>query len=514
MYNKYFKLIFLIFLCKTHYNINIMSFPNVSFIAYNSTLTGSKALRALNNSDYIQKILYDGKQNIMKNYCKLYDSAKKNEPYYDVLASQISMINTKLFEEYFEYIPVNLDESGINSNSFHPKQEDPLVFKMSSKTYNGYEILTRTYFDNYLNYKTANHIYIYGPITDLIINDLEIIIKNTIANNKQLYIHVQGENILDNQGNDGDTIFGMESKGNLFKNAFNYQNSMTNARKLRNIIQTNPNCEAFTIKSKIDSKLCVSKINNIELIFPLNNSGISIKNGLPYIYVKFYEDITKLINGTFYNNKTYLTLKINSIYQDMVDKDNTTSILFLLLNSHNINKTNVYLIGREAFHLTHDDIIVPHYQSMNFSALPDKIKPVNIDEQHKNIELNMGKTNNYYWPAFTNNMYDLKYDKNLSESHYKLMCICFKICINSMLYMYDITNYNNYIMNNNLIANPSNNSDKLPLLNEILFYPSLNSYIASINNNSDYLSKYGKLICSVTNSSTYLSTIELSNILI
>ena len=174
----------------------------------------------------------------------------------------------------------------------------------------------------------------------------------------------------------------------------------------------------------------------------------------------------------------------------------------------------MYLIGREAFHLTHKDIIVPHYQSMNFSALPDKIKPLNIEDEHKNIELNMGQTHNYYWPAFTNSDYDLKYDMNLTESHYKLMSICFKICINSMLYMYEITNFNNYIINNNLIANPSNNNDKLPLLNEILFYPSLNSYISSINNNSAYLSKYGKVICSVTNSSTYLSTIELSNILI
>ena len=63
-------------------------------------------------------------------------------------------------------------------------------------------------------------------VNDFISNALFAAINNTIANNKQLFIHFQGENILDNQGNDGDTIFGMESKGNLFKNAFNYQNSM------------------------------------------------------------------------------------------------------------------------------------------------------------------------------------------------------------------------------------------------------------------------------------------------
>jgi len=48
-----------------------MSFPNVVFIAYNSTLTGSKALRALNNCNSIQKNLYNGKKNIMKDYCEV-----------------------------------------------------------------------------------------------------------------------------------------------------------------------------------------------------------------------------------------------------------------------------------------------------------------------------------------------------------------------------------------------------------------------------------------------------------
>ena len=63
--------------------------------------------------------------------------------------------------------------------------------------------------------------------------------KNHISNNTQLVIHLQGENFLNNQGNDGDMIFGMESKGNLFKNAFNYQNCMKNAQKLRRFIQSN-----------------------------------------------------------------------------------------------------------------------------------------------------------------------------------------------------------------------------------------------------------------------------------
>jgi hypothetical protein len=492
-----------------------MNFPNIVFIAYNSTLTGSKALRTLNNSDNIQKTLYEGQMNIMKYYCKLYDNSKKNEPYFDLLASQISMINWELFDTYFDYIPVDLDSSGIHSNRFLDTQEDPLIFKMTSKIYNGYDKLTREYLDNYLNYKMANHIYIYGPITDLIYTDIIEIINKTIELNEQLFIHFQGENILDNMGNDGDTIFGMESKGNIFKNSFNYQNSMSNSNKFRNFIQTNDKCGALTIISKTDSKLCVNKINNVDLKFPLNENGEKIKNGLPYIYINFYETIGKLLDGKYYNNGTYLSLKIHSIYQDMVDKDNTSSVLFLLLNSDNLNRINIYLIGREAYNLTYNNNIINQHQSMNFSLIPDKIKPYNIDELHKNIELNMSLGTTSYWPAFKNNLYDLKYDYETTCYHYLLMTECFKICINSMLNLYECYRNDNYCIHKDLlIANPSTNSNKIALLNEILFYPSLNSYIASINNNSNYLNKYGDIIITVLNTKNYLSDIELNQIYI
>lgn len=492
-----------------------MSFPNIVFIAYNSTLTGSKALRALNNCDDIQKKLYEGKQNIMKDYCKLYDGVKKNEPYFDVLASQISMINSELFDRYFDYIPVDLNSSGTNPNRFLDTQEKPLIFKMNSKIFNGYNKLTRQYFDKYLNYKTAHHIYIYGPITDLIYDDLITIINKTIESNEQLFIHFQGENILDNLGNDGDTIFGMESKGNLFKNSFNYQNSMTNSNKFRNFIKTNYYCESFTITSKTDYKLCEHKINNEELKFPLNEEGVKIKNGLPNIYINFYQTISNLINGTYYNNGTYLTLKIHSVYQDMVDKDNTSSMLFLLLNSHNLNVVKIYLIGREAYNLTYDSSIINQHQSMNFSFIPDKIKPTSIIEEHKNIELDMKANTDSYWPAFKNTLYDLKYDYDTTCYHYLLMSECFKICINSMLNLYEYESLSNFYINKDLlIANPSYNSEKIGLLNEILFYPALNSYIVSINTNSGYLNKYGKKIKSVLNTKDYLSDLELNKICI
>jgi len=485
-----------------------MSSANVVFISYNSTLTGSKALRALNNNFTIQSNLYKGSNNMMKTYCKYYDNAKKNEPYYDVLASQISMLNQDIFDRYFTYKPVNLIETGTNENNFHPSQEDPLVFKMKSKNLNGFETVTREFMENNLNYSDSNtkHIYIYGPIADLVLSNVMSQIKYTIKNNEKLFIHFQGENILDNLGNDGDTIFGMESKGNLFKNAFNYQNSMKNARILRNFIQENSNCESFTIISNITPELCVNKVNNEELKFPLNNEGNIIKNGLPKIYLTFYEDIKNLINGTF-KSSYYLKLNVFDIYQDMVDKDNMTSVMFLLINTIDTKYLKLYLIGRESFRLTYNNEIISHYQSMNFSLLPDIIKP-NIEELHKNIELDMKYTTDYYWPKFKNSNYDLVYDNDITINHYMLFCKCFTIILNKMNSFYNIK-FNNYICTNSLIANPSSDEKKRPLLNEILFYPSLNSYICSINNIDSVYFQENTVFKNIKKSTDYVSDTEL-----
>jgi len=107
---------------------------NVVFIAYNSTITGSKALRVYNEMNSTQELLYkNNSENMVKTYCENYDKAKKNEPFYDVIASQIAILNQKDFDNNFTYCAVDLVEEGSNLNSFHPSQPDPVVFKMNSK---------------------------------------------------------------------------------------------------------------------------------------------------------------------------------------------------------------------------------------------------------------------------------------------------------------------------------------------------------------------------------------------
>ena len=59
-------------------------------------------------------------------------------------------------------------------------------------------------------------------------------------------------------------------------------------------------------------------------------------------------------------------------FQDMVDKDNMTSVMFLLINTIDTKYLKLYLIGRESFRLTYNNEIISHYQSMNFSLLPDR----------------------------------------------------------------------------------------------------------------------------------------------
>ncbi len=486
---------------------------NVVFIAYNSTITGSKALRVYNEMNSTQELLYkNDSENMVKSYCENYDKAKKNEPFYDVIASQIATLNQKDFDNNFTYCPVDLVEEGNNMNSFHPSQSDPLVFKMTSKSIEEQETFTRDNFNDYYKYSnpTTEHIFIYGPITDTIYENMEVNMLKHYSNNTQLIIHLQGENYLDNQGNDGDIIFGMESKGNLFKNAFNYQNCMKNAQKLRNFIQSKSFCEAFTV-------ICTSKerettINKTPLIWKNRNGTTeNIIGGLPQIYIDFYNDISYLLKGELdYTSNYYQELNITNIYQDMVDKDNSSSIVFLILKSRNEPKT--HLIGREAFRLLYKGKEIPHYQSLNWSNIPEVIKPDNISQDHKNIDLDMSKTTTTYWPAFKDINYKLKYSPYDTVNHYILMNNCFKLSINNLLEFY-YKKYDNFNTSfSEYIACPSDIVD-VPLMNEIIFFPALNTLIKSVNSiDSSILKEIHPNLSKIISNQTYLNNDELSDI--
>ena len=486
---------------------------NIAFIAYNSTITGGKALRVLNEMNSTQDMLYKNEsKNMVKSYCENYDKAKKNEPFYDVIASQIASLNQIDFDRNFTYCAVNLDEEGSNIDSFHPSQPDPLIFKMNSKYIEGKEKFTRNNFNEYYKYNNPDteHLFIYGPLTDSMYKDIENNMKTHISNNTQLVIHLQGENFLNNEGNDGDMIFGIESKGNLFKNAFNYQNCMKNAQKLRRFIQSNSQCESFTVLCTSPENLRQNKINGTELSWKSRDgTKTPIVGGLPKIYYDFYEDISHLIQGKLdYSAKFYEKLNITKIYQDMVDKDNSSSIVFLILNSLNIPET--HLIGREAFSLLYNKEKVSHHQFLNSTLAPSFLKPDSISKTHNNIELDMAKATDTYWPVFKDTNYELEYSSYDTINHYILMTNCFEISIHNLLECYD-KKYDGFCTDfSKNIAKPSDKKNT-PLMNEIIFFPALNTLIKSINNiDTTEINKIHSELTEITSNSTYLSNNKLS----
>lgn len=487
----------------------------VVFIAYNSTTTGSKALRSLNNAPDMQDLLYGSEhQNMTKEYCRLYDVGKKNEPFYDVLASQIACSNTHTFDSYFQYVPIKLTSSGSEYDNFNfsksDKQTDPLVFTMESTMYKGHSTVTRDYFEKDLNYYNGEHIFIYGPITDIIFN--KIIIKTHQTKKSNLFIHLQGENILNNQGADGDTLFGMESKGNLFNNSFNYQNHMDNANKLRNYIESTNNCLSFTVVCNQDSHY-VKEYKGEPVRFPINTGDV-VKLGYPKIYDLFYNHIVELINGTYDFNFIYQRLYITDVYQDMTDKDNITSIVYLILHSVNHYDMDVFLIGKEHFKLFYGSEEVPHYNLINFAKFPEKFKP-NISE-HKNIELNMGASSAKYWPDFKDSNYRLEYDDFMTKKLYVLTCELVKIVINDLLMWYKVSFDKFIVLPDHLIPDPScDKSNTLALFNEILYFPVVNTYLQAINTvdrkvgRFDLTASINPIFTNVISSDTYLNNYQL-----
>ena len=342
--------------------------------------------------------------------------------------------------------------------------------------------------------------------------DIENNMKKHISNNTQLVIHLQGENFLNKEGNDGDMIFGMESKGNLFKNSFNYQNCMKNAQKLRKFIQSNSQCESFTILCTSPEDERKTKINEISLTWKNRDGKITpIEGGLPEIYIDFYSDISDLIQGKLdYSAKFYEKLNITKIYQDMVDKDNSSSVVFLILNS--LNNPETHLIGREAFSLLYNKEEVPHHQFLNCAFAPSFLKPDSISQTHNNIELDMTKATDTYWPAFKDTNYKLEYSSYDTVNHYILMTNCFKISIHNLLECYDKT-YDGFCTNfSKNIAKPSEKKNA-PLMNEIIFFPALNTLIKSINIiDKTKLNEIHIELTEITSNSTYLSNNKLSNL--
>ena len=64
---------------------------------------------------------------------------------------------------------------------------------MNSKYIEGKETFTRENFNQHYKYNQSNteHLFIYGPITDSIYQEIEINMKNHISNNTQLVIHLR-----------------------------------------------------------------------------------------------------------------------------------------------------------------------------------------------------------------------------------------------------------------------------------------------------------------------------------
>ena len=194
----------------------------------------------------------------------------------------------------------------------------------------------------------------------------------------------------------------------------------------------------------------------------------------------------------------------------MVDKDNSSSIVFLILNSFHNPET--YLIGREAFTLMYDKKEISHHQFLNSSMAPSFLKPDSISKTHNNIELDLSKTTDTYWPAFKDTNYELEYSSYDTVNHYILMTKCFKITIDNLLQSYHKTYDSFNIDFSKYIAIPSDKKP-MPIMNEIIFFPALNTLIKSINIiDSKLLMEIHLELSHITSNSTYLSNSKLSNL--
>jgi len=349
------------------------------FIAYSSVMTGSTQLRCLNV--YLQKAMYGERADVMETafaqYCKLYDGSKKDEPFYDGILTAMATLEHETFNKNFSLIPVELTEQMGEDGPDHflAMQAGTRIFTMTPKP--DWEEPGE---HRALIYNGAQHVFLLGPITDAVLHEVRDLLKSPT----KIVFHFQGESQVEGfrgskfKERNPVEFYGMNAKGNLFANAFNYQNQMSNAADLRalmsgeNVMCWTPNCKKDIVRG-----LQVPDIPKVK-------AGLRI----PLIMQSFYDDMISLMKTPLkIFTLKYAQLKVNLVCQDMTDKDNLMALMWLQRCTE--NQPRLLLIGKEQWKIEKKDgTRVPHYNIFSSDLVPAKFRAQDLGMEIADIETN------------------------------------------------------------------------------------------------------------------------------
>jgi len=307
-------------------------------ISYDSSETGSTELRCDNIVNVFERL--QGKQlTPIGEYAFAYDSiGKMKEPLFDGFLAGIALLPDDVFDAHFSYVPVQYNDVPnhtltkawniwLAARNGQPDQSTTPSARVCR--------LFTSYLDNPpqtradLNYHTANHVFIMGPLTKTFMDYVDTIQVPTI-------FHIQGE-APSTEKSTTSYPSPLTHNGGIFPCSFNLWTGDEYWRLFRSKISN-----AFTVKCK-DTEL-------VDVLTKSNKTLEPVTIKLPQVYVDLREYMVNSILLGLDHPFTFSPLNILAIFQDMIDKDNLVSCAMLLQNTTTIPYLS--LIGRRVYQFT------------------------------------------------------------------------------------------------------------------------------------------------------------------
>jgi len=359
---------------------------NVYILSYDGVVTGSNQLRSYN--EHVVSKTYGNNPTGLIDYYNKYDNVcgKKKEPFFDGFLAHMAFLNVNDDEVTTYY---NLSKINYYNIEYADTDKANTGELSQLRTTNTKDAVKD--FRKEKKYDDGEHIFLLCP-TSVEVHDkiFEILKKyesesksNTNSNSNNLFIHIQGEAIKNDDGDPRneenkrckDTGMTPKEKGGLFGEAFNLFSGGIQIQNLRKEFSKSDNIEIYSVKPDCkDKKKEIEKIKEIE--YP------------PEYYVKANEDILEFSKRKSCDespqelHSNFIKLNVTVVAQDILDKDNLASLAIIgSLKKH--TKTELLIVGFRIYNSS----TIPDYKTMDRSSFRNN---------------NNNKEETFYWLNFRN----------------------------------------------------------------------------------------------------------------
>ena len=234
-------------------NDNSMVNGNSYVLHYNGIITGSLELRNYNAE--VVSTMYGNPDNLIEgtpmHYYDKYDNApggKKNEPFFDAFLVHLAMLDLENKQHFSSEITGDLTDIIYYKTQINDSPEPNTGAVSSLKSNISLDTITR----EEMQYKSAKHIFIMSPMTELMNIEIQNVCQEITSNGGNVIIHIQGDAIK-NEYENGDNHpaksqnNGLTGKSGMFPDAFNLFSGGLAIQGLRRYLQSNPNAIILSV---------------------------------------------------------------------------------------------------------------------------------------------------------------------------------------------------------------------------------------------------------------------------